>query len=423
MKCMDELALFTNTFDINFNNLYTINKKKYSFCDKHQDISKFYCFDCCMNFCSQCLLNGNNSKNCHNEKHKVCLTKDVANKIYNDLFFLLQELNDYSQYFNGTFEKLLQNKIDSLIKLKNEQVSFFSNIALSLEKRYSNLINDLMNIKNNLPTQKSHLIYLTQQTQLTFKKCCNYLYTCKDLINLNKEIELQMSKFQNNISIKFNLLNCVMTPLSIKINKAKFSFTIPNFKYIYNQRFIMLNSHDSNVNKKILYSPEFKINFLSWQVIVYPFGLNKQTEKYMSVFLWLKDGESNNVYNYNYEFECVNKIGFMNFKSPQKCAGFTVKGKVQGFNEFLPLSKIDKGEMINANGGMTFNVYLWPQSENEYLAELNNYINNLKNDMKIDDDNNNYNTQQIENENENNNKDNYIELSSDQSYDFIDINT
>ena len=48
--------------------------------------------------------------------------------------------------------------------------------------------------------------------------------------------------------------------------------------------------------EEMLNSPIFIINFLSWQLHVYPTGMQTGKDQYLSVFIGLRDGDENEDY-------------------------------------------------------------------------------------------------------------------------------
>ena len=111
-----------------------------------------------------------------------------------------------------------------------------------------------------------------------------------------------------------------------------------------------------------IFSPYYKLNFLTWQFLIYPNGYGDLKGKYLSIFLGLKEGDKNAIYPYSYSIELINVKRGKNFVTNSYDYDFQEGGNFTGLSNFYLLQSLEKDGFISKNNEIEFNLYLWPKN-------------------------------------------------------------
>lgn len=316
----------------------------YQICVIHKEIEKFICFDCARNYCSDCLLFTD-----HDKSHTVCPRKNLNNKYVKELLQQNQILEDNYKLLNSDeLEKQLDKKIEELTKLKEEQVTFYKKLSFCLQERYRELIDGLTKIKKEINKKKLKIKDIQKFIKITLKSLVKKTKKAdeidEDITQITNESDILIYNLQN----KINLLRCSMTPISTGMDKIKIHYVIKNFTKL---------SKDSTI-----FSPYYKLNFLTWQFLIYPNGYGDLKGKYLSIFLGLKEGDKNAIYPYSYSIELINVKSGKNFVTNSYDYDFQEGGNFTGLSNFYLLQSLEKDGFISKNNEIEFNLYLWPKN-------------------------------------------------------------
>lgn len=338
----------------------------YQICVIHKEIEKFICLDCARNYCSDCLLFGD-----HDKSHTVCPRKNLNNKYVQELLHQSQILEDNYKFLNSDdLEKQLETKIESLTKLKEEQVTFYKKLSFCLQERYTELIDGLTKIKKEINKKKLKIKDIQKFIKSTLKSLVTQTKKAEEIDEDITQITSKSDKLIYNLQNKLNLLRCSMTPISTVMDKLKIHYVIKNFTKLS--------------NKYTIFSPNYKLNFLTWQFLIYPNGYGDLKGKYLSIFLGLKEGDKDTIYPYSYSIELINVKKGKNFITNSYDYDFEEGGNFTGLSNLYLLQSLEKDGFISKNNEIEFNLYLWPKNIGKEVDYYYNHCYASYNEKEIE---------------------------------------
>ena len=204
-------------------------------------------------------------------------------------------------------------------------------------------------------------------TDLTYHSKQTQTYKDKDVIAF---LTNNKDTITPNDFFKYcNSVHCVITPPMQMMPELTFTYELRNYKEM-----IMKKEH----KYEMITSPLYRVNFLSWELHIYPWGSRSVKDKYISVFIGLRDGEDDVEYNYNYKFSLINFKGKNVHCSELGDKAFIKKGSFYGSEKFFDIDKIESEGYINDKGSIIIECYLCPKEidvfvkETEYYNKINN---------------------------------------------------
>ena len=117
-----------------------------SYCGKHNEIFKFYCFNCHNNFCELCLKNHPNHH--YIKFDDILLSNDELNSKKNELNKAKEDLIKLNEYFSALIEAI-KCKFERLFNIKKKELEIKEKIILDYEtiKYNYHSINNIRNLK------------------------------------------------------------------------------------------------------------------------------------------------------------------------------------------------------------------------------------------------------------------------------------
>lgn len=335
-------------------------------CQLHNKRKKYLCFTCMKLFCSNCLILQK-----HDQSHFVLDKRNQGNEEdFGSLLLLSQPLIHFTDFINDEYLNILKEKLESLEKSKERQIRYLKNYTTALTKLFDDTI-------EKLTKQIENYFLFREQLQTDFSK---YKISINNLLaqgvpsssvkDTHFEILTFLEQKQKDIA---PLYACISTkPLGLVYNKI--SFTIINFKDI------MTNKYKE---KEDIYSPIYPIDFLSFNFLINPYGCGENAKnKYLSVFIGLKEGNKGEVYNFDYKFELVNFKGEKNFEKSFVSSNFESGGTSWGCFQFYKLDELESKGFIDEEGNLTLNCYIKPSTEEDIRKAFEYYYTN-KMKMKL----------------------------------------
>jgi hypothetical protein len=284
-----------------------------------------------------------------------------------ELYEKTVQLEDIISNIDENLPETIENKIQELQKDKEESLSYYKKILFNLETRYNEMINELTTLKNSLIPQIES--YKTQRetareiiTDLTYNSEKNRKYKDKETLAFLNESKDKITL--ENFNKYCNLVNCVINPPQQCLTESKFTFEIKQYNDLIKQKL---------PKNEMINSPLFRINFLSWNLHVYPWGSSSVKDKYLSIFIGLREGEDNVEYNYHYKFGLVNFKGKDTHFSEIGDKVFKKKGHYYGSERFFEINKIEKEGYINEKGSIIIECYIQPKNMIEFNKEVEYY--------------------------------------------------
>ena len=242
----------------------------------------------------------------------------------------------------------------------------------TLDKRYTEMITELTLLKTSLTPQiaaykQQHETALEMITDLTYRSKQTQKYKDKDVtafLNNSKD------KITPNDFIKYcNSVHCIIAPPMQMTPELKFTYELRNYKEMIMKK---------EPKHEMITSPLYRVNFLSWELHIYPWGSRSVKDKYISVFIGLREGEDDVEYNYNYKFSLVNFKGKSAHSSELGDKAFIKKGSFYGSEKFFDIDKIESEGYVNDKGSVVIECYLRPKEVDVFVKEME-YYNKLSN--------------------------------------------
>ena len=313
--------------------------------------------DCHKDLCQHCIILDRHAQ--IYKEHLIIQKELVKEGIHKEVIDENKKAEEILKKLNEASTEQIEEKLNQLNKEKEEKVTFYRQLANSLEAQYIDIIKKLTVLKENLgkevtlqkkkqETSRDILFDLSYNTKRKWTDA-----QIKEFLQEKKEY-LSIETFNEDS----NKVNAIIDPIQSVLNYNSFSYELKNFKELLKNKEEMLNS------------PEFIINFLSWQLHVYPTGMQTGKDQYLSVFIGLRDGDENEEYNYSYIIELHNFKSKKPFSSQEATKCFKPKGKFFGSEKLYLLKDLEKDGLINEKGSIIISCYIKPNSFEELNKEV-----------------------------------------------------
>ena len=341
-------------------------------CPIHKKKLNYYCLDCKKELCQHCVILERHPQ--LYPEHLIVQNEFIKEGLVKDIFKQAMKVGDILKGMDETLPDRIEEKLNKLKKEKEDTVNFYKELGKSLEKRYDEVINELTMLKTNFTQQMNNFqIKKTKSREIIYdvsyqppekrKWKDNQI---KEFLS-NKGIQITPENF-----IKFcNSVNAVINPLTPSFEFSKFTYELKNYNDVLTKR---------EPSNEMLSTPLYIVNFLSWQLHVYPWGGSTGRDKFLSVYIGLIEGDENEEYNYSYKIELENFKTGKAFDTDINVKPFKAKGKFYGCEKLYLISELEKNGFINEKGSIMINVYIKPNSIDELKKEIKFY--NSKNVKK-----------------------------------------
>ena len=298
--------------------------------------------------------------------------KDYSSEDFTKLNKNIERIEDEIEYINSTLIGKLYSAIDNAKSEKKTKVDKMKMLITNIENKYEeiiedleSMINDTMNIADTLLTYKNDL----KQLSLDFSQKKNEEDYTKQIISLENDIHywLTISNFKKQ-NVFFQINNLVP-----QVKYYTFDFTIPNFQEILNRKFEMFAS---------ISSPWYYLDFLSWKIHVFPWSEGEYLDKYIGIFVELKESVYENLRRaFSYKISLKNRQGQKDYNilyKPETNGQFSEKRDVeqkQQNNEKKQFQQIKKKEPVEAKDPII-------ELKNEEIIEKIEIKNEKQNDKE-----------------------------------------
>lgn len=332
-------------------------------CKLHNKRKKFLCFTCMKLFCSNCLIIGK-----HDQSHFLLDKKSQGNdEDFSSLLLVSQPLIHFSDFLSEDYISQIKEKIETLEKSKTKQITYLKNYTAALTKLFDDTIEALNKQIENYSS-------FSKQFQKEFS---GFKTSINDLLSIGappakvKDIHFDVLKFLENKQKDIVPLYACISPKPLGFAYNKISFTIVNLRDIIQNKY---------PEKEDIYSPTYPIDFLSFSFLINPYGYGESAKnKYMSVFIGLKEGNKGEIYNFDYKFEMVNFKGEKNFEKSFVSSNFESGGTSWGCFQFYKLDELDSKGFIDEEGNVVLNCYIKPSTEEDIRKAFEYYyVNKMK---------------------------------------------
>ena len=271
--------------------------------------------------------------------------KDYSSEEFTKLNKNIERIDNEIEYINSTLIGKLYSAIDNAKSEKKTKVDKMKMIITNIENKYEEIIedlesviNDTINIADTLLSHKNELKKLSLDFSQK-KKEEDYKNQIKFLENdIHYWLTISNVKKQNAF---FQINNLVP-----QVKYYTFDFTIPNFQEILNRKFEMFAS---------ISSPWYYLDFLSWKIHVFPWSEGEYLDKYIGIFVELKESVYENLRKaFSYKISLKNRQGQKDYNilyEPKTNGQFSEKRDVeqeQQNNENKQIQHIEKKEPVEA---------------------------------------------------------------------------
>ena len=141
-----DLKEVISLFNIDLQNFEELTKQL-SLCKEHEEIFKYYCFDCNEYYCSFCIKK-------HNTSHYCFSTLKISKSDFNELSSLIQLLKEENDHLN---ESKIDEVINDLRGKKEKDLLMIYKFEESIKHKYDTIINIYEKIKNQLNELKNKI--------------------------------------------------------------------------------------------------------------------------------------------------------------------------------------------------------------------------------------------------------------------------
>ena len=319
-------------------------------CLLHQSEYFYYCETCNMNLCQDCAVfthpNTTHQITRFNQSNKLDLKLVLT--AYACLGKSLAALSTHSLSLNTKVERLRENFRKERNLLAQAQESMEERLESALSERLKKL-----EMKKNLVLNEKLIlekIMKTIQTEIDLSSQVQMIHNSRMLLDKIKEIT----------SVPWSEELLIEPPKKFK------SEVIPAFKTLtFTVEDFLLE--DSCVNSPVLAS------YLGhWMLKVYPKGNGSSQGEYMSVFLQMVKGLSEER-NYDFRIEMVNEVCELNLV--KECSLLFKEGDCWGFSKFWLISHLSSGFLQNSS--ITFSLSVRPSSYKQLTSDQNQIISCL----------------------------------------------
>ena len=336
-------------------------------CQTHSKHLNYFCVDCKVHLCQHCIV-----YNRHDTSHLIAKTQELKQGPIKDLYDKSLQLEDILSNIDEHLPETIEAKINELQTSKENTITYYKQLLSALDKRYTEMITELTLLKTSLTPQISeykqqHETALDMITDLIYHSKQTQTYKNKDVIaflNNNKD-----TITANDFNKYCNLVHCVITPPMQMMPELTFTYELRNYKEMVTKK---------EQKYEMITTPLYRVNFLSWELHIYPWGSRSVKDKYISVFIGLRDGKDNVEYNYNYKFSLINFKGKSAHCSELGDKAFIKKGSFYGSEKFFDIDKIESEGYINDEGSVIIKCYLCPKEVDVFVKEME-YYNKINN--------------------------------------------
>ena len=332
-------------------------------CKLHNKRKKYLCFTCMKLFCSNCLILEK-----HDQSHFLLDTRSQGKEEdFSSMLLVTQPLIHFSDFLSEDYITQIKEKIEALEKSKTRQLTYLKNYTAALTKLFDETI-------EKLNKQIENYLYFSEQFQKGFsdlKTSINELLSIGAPPAKVKDIHFEVLKFLEQKQKDISPLYACISPKPLGFTYNKISFTIINCRDIIKNKY---------PEKEDIYSPIYSVDFLSFNFLINPYGYGENAKnKYMSVFLGLKEGNKGEIYNFDYKFEMVNFKGEKNFEKSFVSSNFESGGTSWGCFQFYKLDELESKGFIDEEGNVVLNCYIKPSTEEDIRKAFEYYyVNKMK---------------------------------------------
>ena len=324
-KCFNIINLFIDDYIVNYKQYYSFNKnenndkdnKEFLLCLKHSKKYEYFCSNCKINLCAECLLSHNRAihsikeiKNIINKDEKALIEiykKDVLNlKEHINIKIVSINEQDYKNLLNSLLNMIKILELFLYLNINDENINSFDSISLKniLDKYNKPKLNALL---NNIKNGK----YPEKENDINNYKNCIY-YSIKSIPN-NKIINSKYSGWVNHvIQLKNgNIMSAHWDALIVyridhqtnKLNiiqKININNGSINHIYEYRKNKILICDNKMKIVQLSEDNLHFKcLNILDYGRKIIPFIPNAQTYKGDKKFLFMCTPNGIKLYSYS----------------------------------------------------------------------------------------------------------------------------
>lgn len=290
--------------------------------------------------------------NIRKEEDQLTIQCDRLNQYLKDINDKIIEIGNFkakkSQELTDTFDLLKK-------KLENNAHDVLSRL---MSKK--NLISEKLNELDKGRKDIERKIVDSSQSDL-IKRSKDIITVTKELINKNNIDESVLDNIQLNLSMEMSS--------DYYASYQSSSFYIDYF-----------NSYAQLKEPQVIFSPAIRMNGILWRLKVYPRGNSGSNFEYLSVFLELIEGNSNNIEpsKYYYKIELVNCENSKRNFCQEHSSEFS-QGDCWGYNKFFKLEKIQRdGFMNKVLDRITITFHVRPETFYQLSRDLMYYISQLE---------------------------------------------
>ena len=326
----------------------------------------YFCLNCKAHLCQHCVVYDR-----HDTSHLIAKTHELKQGPIKDLYEKSLQLDDILSNVDERLPETIEAKINELQSSKEATLAYYKKLLSTLDRRYTEMITELTLLKASLTPQvaayrQQRDTALEMITDLTYHSPQKQKYKDKDVIAFlsNSKDTITPNEF-----IKYcNSVHCTIAPPTQTMPELKFAYELRNYKEMITKK---------EPKHEMITSPLYRVNFLSWELHIYPWGSRSVRDKYISVFIGLREGEDKVEYNYNYKFSLVNFKGKSAHSSELGDKAFTKKGSFYGSEKFFEIDKLESEGYVNDKGSVVVECCLRPKEVGEFVKEMEYYNNKL----------------------------------------------
>ena len=334
----------------------------YEKCKTHSKNLELYCVKCDKKLCSDCLIM--ETKKC---EHFLVRNEEVGNEIFKEMVRDQKMINKTLEYYKEELIPKIEKKNKELKNRKKKDLEFIDALKKMTEKRYEELLNDLEEVKLLVNSKMKELERISEENKNNLKNFADNKNNEKYLIQI-KQKQIEIHPFYNETPYKYSIVHYDISPILQMAGLKRFNYTIKNYRQIIK---------DKKEQYKIIEPSPFKIDFLTWSILIFPFGEGKQQNKSLGiVFSVLNLPKNAEPIEINYSVMLINQKDnndyCMMFNSR-----FKKSGVYYGSNEMYDIDKLDKDGFINDEGDLVIQIGIKPNTLEDFIKTYKLYLSNL----------------------------------------------
>lgn len=216
------------------------------------------------------------------------------------------------------------------------------------------LINNLIKMKKEIEIIKDNYNKKRETALSIMKEIVNNLNTLSQK-DIDKKI-LDIIDISDCQEKKIFYPQYIMSSFPFELAMNKISFTVHNFSLVVKKKW---------ENNLPINSPIYIVDYLSWKLSIILWKKKENKDIYISIYLYLSEGKSENKYCYLYKFEITNYKGKDNFYTQWCIHVFENNRQGHGCHVCYKLDDIEQNGFIDDQDNFTINCYIKPDSIKE----------------------------------------------------------